>query len=117
MYVEGEGSQSVAAYTGRYTPQQGAVYAKACKAVCDTVVRQKRIANSELTRLANQSSVATGKTRESKTSTEKKNRGHGTKQFLLRADDRCVDLNEEDHRSSPHAALRATYNTGRGRRT
>ena len=58
MYVEGEGSQSVAGYTGRYTPQQGAVYAKACKAVCDAVVRRRPNISSKLTRLANQLQMA-----------------------------------------------------------
>ena len=39
MKVEGEGWQSVARYTGKYTPEEGAVYGKACKAYCDSVAR------------------------------------------------------------------------------
>ena len=43
MYVEGEGSRSVANYTGKYTPEQGAVYAKACKVVCDKAIRKSKV--------------------------------------------------------------------------
>ena len=43
MYVEGQRCQNVAAFTGRYTPEQGAVYAKACRVVCDRAERKSSV--------------------------------------------------------------------------
>ena len=97
MYVEGEGSRSVANYTGKYTPEQGAVYAKACKVVCDKAVRKSKVQDSRLKRLADQSLIVKGAAGPSRPIPVK----HGTKQFLLHADDRCIDLCDQEHRSSP----------------
>ena len=97
MYVEGEGSRSVANYTGKYTPEQGAVYAKACKVLCEKAVRKSKVQDSRLKRLADQSLIVKGEAGPSWPTPV----GHGTKQFLLHADDRCIDLCKQEHRSSP----------------
>ena len=96
MHVDGEGSRNVAEYTGKYTPEQGTAYGKACKAFVDTACRrQEQRSSSALKALADQSRVpyeGPGVAMKS---------GHGTQQFLLRSDDLCVDLSGESHRSSP----------------
>ena len=75
-------------YTGKYTPEQGAVYAKSCKVVCDKAVRKSKVQDSRLKRLADQSLIVKGAAGPSRPTPDK----HGTKQFLLHADDRCIDL-------------------------
>ena len=95
MYVDGVGSTCVAAYTGRYVPEQGAVYAKACRKRCDTSTRNSVVPNTALKKLADNSTAV----KEEPHGYLRK--GHGTKQFLLREDDRCIDLCEQEHRSSP----------------
>ena len=94
MYVEGEGSQHVAAFTGRYTNTQGAVYAKACKVFCNHVDRTDDSPNTGMKRLAQNSSVVKGDIQDTY---EKELKGHGTKQFRL------------DQRSSPTSELAVVF--------
>ena len=58
MYVEGEGSCSVAQASGRYSPVQSTVYAKSCKAFISRAVRPLDRPDAPLRRLAQQSVVA-----------------------------------------------------------
>jgi len=94
MHVECEGWKSVAAYTGKYTAELGTVFAKACHAfVAETSRRSERV-DTRLKTLADKSLVA-------------KEQGapisicHGTPQFALQSDDKCVDLIGDSHRRSP----------------
>ena len=99
MYVEGEGSRSVANYTGKYTPEQSSVYGKSCRMFCETASRQNKILDSRLKRLADQSSVVKGD--QDRKDCSRIGTMHGTKQFLLSQDDRCFDISGEEHRDSP----------------
>ena len=63
MYVEGEGHRNVASYTARYTPEIGAVYAKACRKFVDKRSRQTSIPDTELRRLADASSKSSDRSR------------------------------------------------------
>jgi len=99
MYVEGEGSQSVASYTGKYVPEQATVYAKSVATFCKNTERitgPRRWRSlewcTELLRLANTSKVASLKQPESEpTETLGAHAGHG-KQYLLCQDGQCIDL-------------------------
>ena len=97
MRVEGEGTQRVAQYTGRYNAVQGSVYAKACERFCAECARRTHEDDtaSELQRLADKSPVATGR------GNAKKYKAGGVKQFLLKGNDECVDLDGVEHRVSP----------------
>ena len=97
MTVIGEGSMSVASYSGRYTAVQGTVYGKACKTFCETHERPSGpLPPTRLQKLANGSKAA-HRLEESK-QPAREFRGHGTRQFLLRGDDQCIDLIDQDHR-------------------
>ena len=107
MYVEGEGSCSVAQYSGRYSPVQGAVYGKSCKTFVDQVERPRTDGRyfrpmTLLRMLAQKSSVAQGSQELSG------ERSDGAPQFLLRSDDVCVDLVGESHRTTPLLPINAT---------
>ena len=105
MQVEGKGSQHVAEYTGKYTPEQSAMYAKACMMFITGVQRIKtsRCDHTELQALADQSPVALHNNTGAQGVDLGPNqyRSHGTPQFLLQADDTCVDLVGEAPWSSP----------------
>ena len=79
---------------GKYTPEQGAVYGKACKRCCDSVTRPRERARTALKALADQSPVARGQEVQTR-------HGHGTAQYLLHSNDCCEDLVGEAHLSSP----------------
>ena len=91
---------NVAAYSGRYTAVQGTVYGKACKAFCDAHGRPPGTAPlTRLQKMANGSKAA--RRLEEGNQPTQEYRGHGTRQFLLRGDDQCIDLVDQDHRVSP----------------
>ena len=95
MYVEGEGTCSVAQYSGRCSPVQGAVCGKSCRAFVEQADRPATRPATPLWALAQQSAVAKG----AQESVE--GRSEGAPQFLLRSDDVCVDLVRDSHRSTP----------------
>ena len=107
MMVPGEGWRSVANYTGKYTAEHGAVYAKPCRAFCETVNRKVKRPATALTSLADRSTVARGEDPSKTDSSDDacNYRHHGTRQFLLSGEDQCYDLVKESHRSSPLLSL------------
>ena len=97
MQVEGKGNQCVAEYTGKCTPEQSAMYAKACATFVNGVGRiSARRDRTDLRALADKSSVAL-----QASGAADLYRSHGTPQYLLGADDYCVDLVGHTHKSSP----------------
>ena len=101
----GQGWIDVSKYSGRYTDVQGAVYGKACKAFVDRVAQpEKGRPTTELSRIAEQTGTAE---RSGSASVSPAPLPPGrTKVFLLLENDCCIDLEGEDHRSSPLLELR-----------
>ena len=100
MYVECEGWRSVARYTGKYTAEMSTVFAKACQAFVAGVhrMRIKERPWTHLRAMADHSNIAKDR---SPGNGGPERRSHGTRQFLLRSDDVCIDLNGDEHRASP----------------
>ena len=103
MYVQGEGWKSVAEFSGRYTPEQGTVYARLVKSFCATIERKPKgeRPETELRRLAQQSKVAAGAQRDelgfvsspaSCAASSVQCQSRKTKEFSIRADGTCFDL-------------------------
>ena len=94
MRVGGYPPRGVAEFTGLHKAAQATVFGKACRAYCDASSRDDRRANTSLRRLAQQSPTARGLE-------EERSPGHGTKQYVIAGDGRCIDLVHEAHLASP----------------
>ena len=95
-----EGWVDVSKLSGRYTEVQGAVYGKSCKAFVDQTKRlEKGRPVTDLSRMAekagtSEQGVKSGALLNFSSPGE-------TKVYLLLPNDCCIDLEGEDHRSSP----------------
>ena len=93
-------------YSDHYTDVQGAVYGKACKSFVDRTFRleEKGRPTTELSRMAEKAGTAErcggASAYPAPLPTER------PKVYLLWSNDCCVDLEGEDHRSSPLLELR-----------
>ena len=98
MYVEGWGHQGVARNTGKYTPEMGAVYGKACRQFCSQKERipLRNRPRTGLRAFADRSPVG-------RESAAPAHFSHGAAQFLLCSDDQCVDLIGENHLAAPYS--------------
>ena len=98
MCVEGWGHQGVARYTGKCTPEMGAVYGKACYQFSSQKERipVKDRPQTGLRAPADRSPVG----RETAAPVRM---SHGTAQFLLCSNDQCIDLIGEEHRATPYS--------------
>ena len=103
MYVKGEGSQRVAQYTGQCTGVQGAVYAKACRKLCwskDCYRREHKDKNEKGHRTELQQSAVLSAVANQSASSDVTYHTAGIRQFLIKGNDVCIDLDGNENRAS-----------------
>merc|ERR1712051_1101329 len=107
-----DGWTDVSKLSGRYTEVQGAVYGKACQAFVERKERaEKNRPETALSRMAERAGTSEQGARSGAVQ-DFSPTGEG-KVFLLLPNDCCIDLEGEDHRSSPLTTLRPSLQSVR----